>query len=374
MLNQFGEKRDHLVLIVDDTPSTLIVMREILQAEGFRVEEAADGVIAMEAFHRCQPDVVLLDIEMPRKNGFEVCTEIRASDSGHRTPVIMTTGTNDVSAVQRAYDTGASDFISKPINWAVLAYKLRYVLRASDAIAKQHKAALMISGLAGVIENSSNEIYILEKENLTFQDVNLSARVNLGYDADEFYGLTIYDLISGISPVEFVEYLEPLWNGTSKQVDLELEIKRKNGSYYHAYLHLYAFAHEENLSLVIIGQDISERKEADKHMRYLAYFDNLTSLPNRRQFTEELEVMLEVANRRSQQLALLFIDMDNFKRINDTLGHSIGDLLLCEVGVRLVESVRASDRKSPDRSRVADISVSRLGGDEFTVVISHINH
>jgi diguanylate cyclase (GGDEF)-like protein/PAS domain S-box-containing protein len=374
MLKQSGVEHARLVLIVDDSSSTRIMMREVLKAEGFLIEEAADGLMAMEVYHRCHPDIVLLDIEMPYKDGFEVCAEIRSCHGGDRVPIVMTTGADDVNAIQHAYEVGASDFISKPISWAVLAYQLRYILRASDAIEEQRKAVLMISGMAKVIENTSNEIYILENKTFKFQDINHSARDNIGYATDELFGLTIYDLLPHTSPAAFLEYIEPLLNGACKQVELELDIKRKNNTTYLAQLHIHTFVHEDSISVVLIGEDISNRKQAEKRMRHLAYFDALTGLPNRRQFTEELEMKLQLENRSSQQLALLFIDMDNFKRINDTLGHSIGDLLLCEVSTRLMESVRVGDQVLRQSSREANISVSRLGGDEFTVLISNMCH
>ena len=374
MTNQAAPEHGRLLLIVDDDSTTRIMMREVLEAEGFRIEEAADGVLALQAFRRCKPDAVLLDIEMPRKDGLAVCAEMRAGDDGNRVPIIMTTGVEDVSAIHRAYEVGATDFIMKPISWAVLAYRLRYILRASDAIAEQRKAALMISGLGKVIENSSNEIYILENESFKFQDVNQSARSNVGYGVEEFAGLTIYDLLHGTSPTEFIQHLEPLVNGACSEVYIEVDIKRKDGSCYPVEMHIHSFGYEDNVAIAVIAQDITDRKLTEKRMRHLAYFDGLTGLPNRRLFTEELQLMIKVALRSSYQVAVLFIDLDNFKRINDTLGHSVGDLLLCEVGARLVECVRTSDLVSRRRAPEANIAVSRLGGDEFTVVLNHLYH
>ncbi len=374
MSNQAANEHGRLVLIVDDDSTTRIIMREVLETEGFRVEEAADGVLALQAFHHCKPDAVLLDIEMPRKDGLAVCAEIRGGDDGIHVPIIMTTGVEDVSAIHRAYEVGATDFIMKPISWAVLAHRLRYILRASDAIAEQRKAALMISGLGKVIENSSNEIYILENESFKFQDVNQSARNNVGYAVEEFADLTIHDLLHGISPIEFVQHLEPLLSGACNEIYIEVDIKRKNGSRYPVEMRIHSFGYEDNVAIAVIAQDITDRKLTEKRMRHLAYFDGLTGLPNRRLFTEELELMIKVALRGSHQVAVLFIDLDNFKRINDTLGHTVGDLLLREVGARLVECVRTSDMVSPRRTPEKNITVSRLGGDEFTVVLNHIYH
>ena len=374
MTNQAANEPGRLVLIVDDDSTTRIIMREVLEGEGFRIEEAADGVLALQAFRRCKPDAVLLDIEMPRKDGLTVCADIRGGDDdGSRVPIIMTTGVEDVSAIHRAYEVGATDFIMKPISWAVLAYRLRYVLRASDAIAEQRKAALMISGLGKVIENSSNEIYILDNESFKFQDVNHSARNNVGYTIEEFADLSICDLLHGTSPAEFTQHLQPLLNGSCNEVDIEVDIKRKDGSRYPVEMHIHSFGYEESVAIALIAQDITDRRLTEKRMRHLAYFDGLTGLPNRRLFTEELELMIKVALRGTHQVAVLFIDLDNFKRINDTLGHTVGDLLLCEIGARLVECVRTSDVVSRRKALEANMTVSRLGGDEFTVVLNNIH-
>jgi diguanylate cyclase (GGDEF)-like protein len=118
---------------------------------------------------------------------------------------------------------------------------------------------------------------------------------------------------------------------------------------------------------------VKQVTETKDRLRQLAYFDSLTSLPNRRLFTEQLSLLLRLASRNRQTLALLFLDLDNFKRINDSLGHSAGDLLLREVGIRLSSCIRESDVLAhyvdSDGSR---IDVSRLGGDEFTVVLNQI--
>lgn len=121
-----------------------------------------------------------------------------------------------------------------------------------------------------------------------------------------------------------------------------------------------------------LSQAVEEASLAKERLRRMAYYDSLTALPNRRLFTEHLGLMLRLAHRYNHQLALLFFDLDNFKRINDSLGHNAGDALLREVGHRLSLAVRDSDLVSHyDRAQNA-VEVSRLGGDEFTVVLNQI--
>ena len=118
-----------------------------------------------------------------------------------------------------------------------------------------------------------------------------------------------------------------------------------------------------------LNQAVKQVTQAKDRMRQLAYYDSLTSLPNRQLFTEQLELLLKISKRDKSILALLFLDLDNFKRINDSLGHTAGDMLLCEVGARLSNCIRESDLISQYFDPESKIDVSRLGGDEFTVVL-----
>ncbi|RLA46852.1 MAG: GGDEF domain-containing protein, partial [Gammaproteobacteria bacterium] len=123
-----------------------------------------------------------------------------------------------------------------------------------------------------------------------------------------------------------------------------------------------------------LNQAVKEVTETKDRLRQLAYYDSLTSLPNRRLFTEQLDLLLRLSKRNKEMMALLFLDLDNFKRINDSLGHSAGDLLLREVGKRLSSCVRDSDVVAHYvESGSARIDVSRLGGDEFTVVLNQLD-
>ncbi len=122
-----------------------------------------------------------------------------------------------------------------------------------------------------------------------------------------------------------------------------------------------------------LNKAVKEVTETKDRLRQLAYYDSLTSLPNRRLFTEQLDLLLRLAKRNKEMLALVFLDLDNFKRINDSLGHSAGDLLLREVGKRLSACVRDSDVVAHYVESTARIDVSRLGGDEFTVVLNQID-
>lgn len=123
-----------------------------------------------------------------------------------------------------------------------------------------------------------------------------------------------------------------------------------------------------------LNRAVKEVTETKDRLRKLAYYDSLTALPNRRLFTEQLDLLLRMSKRSNETLALLFLDLDNFKRINDSLGHSAGDLLLREVAKRLARCVRDSDLVAHYAETGSEIDVSRLGGDEFTVVLNNLDN
>ncbi len=133
-----------IVLVVDDDETLRVMARETLEASGFRVEDVGDGSAAIDAFEQKHPDIILLDVDMPGWDGFSVCKRLRGLPGGNSVPVVMMTGLNDAASIARAYDVGASDFITKPLNWFILPHRVRYILRASQALAslRLHEARL----------------------------------------------------------------------------------------------------------------------------------------------------------------------------------------------------------------------------------------
>src|SRR5580700_9709271 len=120
------------LLVIDDDELLRTVAVKTLRNAGFKVTEAASGAEALALFATGSFDLVLLDIMMPEMDGFEVCTRIRATNDGARVPILILTGLKDTESIERAYCQGATDFITKPINWALLSHRVRYALRSSD--------------------------------------------------------------------------------------------------------------------------------------------------------------------------------------------------------------------------------------------------
>ena len=127
-------ERQPMALIIDDDSVVRLLAREVLEQSGWMVDEAENGRIGLEAFVRRRPDLVLLDIVMPERDGFAVCTELRRLLEGMHVPVLIMTGLEDYQSITQAYDAGATDFIVKPINGLLLGHRVRYMLRASQAM------------------------------------------------------------------------------------------------------------------------------------------------------------------------------------------------------------------------------------------------
>ena len=149
------------VLIADDEATSRLLTRETLEQSGFSVVEAEDGGGALSAFDRARPDLVLLDVDMPDMDGFLVCRKLRERPGAQYVPIVMVTGRDDVDSINEAYAAGATDFIPKPINWALLGHRVRYILRASNAVRELGKSE---EKFRLITENSSDFIAMLDRD------------------------------------------------------------------------------------------------------------------------------------------------------------------------------------------------------------------
>jgi diguanylate cyclase (GGDEF)-like protein/PAS domain S-box-containing protein len=417
---------------------------------------------------------------MPGKDGFATCQEIRANPKTKHIPVLMATGLDNSESILRAFEAGATDFISKPVKPELLIYRIRYILRASATMNKLTKSEASLveaqqvakignwewNPLTGTVTGSAGLSLILGKGHRKFsstfeeflsavhpQDKDMVARAlhdtvknrsvcNLEYHiriADkELRTVKIrgraklttsgkISLISGIlqditemrqveerlvmlkeavdclpigitlintegkivysNPAEAVMHgyvteeligmearnfapegarLPKMAHDPSKLGMWEREsvnIKR-SGEQFPVKLTSIAVTNTAGkyLGMVTACEDITSRKEAEKTITDLAYFDTLTNLPNRRMFLDRLRHAVAMGQRHRHMVGLYFIDLDDFKDINDTKGHDFGDKMLREVAKRMSSIVRESE------------TLARLGGDEFVVIMTVVNH
>lgn len=238
----------------------------------------------------------------------------------------------------------------------------RYIWSSVEDITRQKHDELALKEASLVFENTHEGIMITD-ENTKITKINRQFTRITGYTIDEIIGKNPSFLQSGAHDSEF--YKE-MWNKihTTGSWYGELNNRRKNGEYFATLQSINAVKNEDGdiSGYVSVFSDISERKRNELRLAHLASHDALTSLPNRMHFHDNLEQAIYVAKRNNQNLAVLFLDLNDFKIVNDTLGHKVGDALLQEIAKRLKASIREED------------TVARLGGDEFAIVLHELKN
>lgn len=357
------------IMVVDDDEILRETLAEILHDSDYTVVEAANGVEAIELFKISAPDLLLVDVTMPLMSGYELCEALRKLPNGHNVPLIIMTGQDDVEAIERAFDSGATDFISKPINWPIIGHRIQYTLRASQAMKEATLSAKLLSDAQRIAklgnwswDTSGKEIHVSTESYRIFGVPRTSPCI--------FHQL----LLSSIHPDDRVIFDRAIKRAEDNiPADIEFRITPPDGNF--RIIHMHAERTPDGTPTQLFGtlQDITERKNTEEEIRQLAYYDAVTGLPNRTLFKEHLKVALKQASRNGTKVAVMFLDLDNFKRINDSLGHDAGDQLLEEVSNRLTRSIRPSDLAGSERGNGSGHSLARLGGDEFTVMLSDIS-
>jgi diguanylate cyclase (GGDEF)-like protein/PAS domain S-box-containing protein len=365
--------RGSLVLVVDDDMTVRLLMRESLEQAGFDVMEAEDGLKAVQSFTETTPQIVLMDVEMPKMDGFSACAALRRLPQGQDTPILMVTGHDDIESVNRAFDVGATDFLAKPINWTLLGHRVRYMLRASRTY-RALKASEARLGKAQQMARLGHWDWNVSEDRWYFSDevcrifgfargscpANREAIVKVIHPDDRDRVIQLFGAaLRGEEKYE-IEYRLVLPDGTARVVAEQAEVRFNKQ------------AQPECVEGTL--QDFTERRQVEARIRYLAYYDGLTGLPNRQMFSVQVAYVLQQARRSKRPLALLFLDLDNFKSVNDSLGHVAGDKMLRQVADRLSRCVRASDVVSRPGKQSSIPPVFRFGGDEFTVLLNNLQH
>jgi diguanylate cyclase (GGDEF)-like protein/PAS domain S-box-containing protein len=467
-----------LVLIVDDDAFMRKVFKDTLEKGSFLTTTASNGVEALAKFIELQPDLVLLDLIMPMRDGFETCREIRSLPEGIHTPVLMVTGSDNSELIHRAFEAGASDFTAKSINPELLVYRVRCMLRNSgivknlqhseDRLARVQQIARLgdwewtpandifwksreMFSILGMAQDSASSGLGSFLQSISLRDREMvhaslkqalvnpagcdfecciersdgTARLEWVYGrleaADSANPMRLVGTLQDVTDVRRAEDRSRMLKEAVDSLQIGITISDASGRMVYvnpaeASMHGYeveeligrearSFAsttlrgqappqnqkewtawrresanlrrtgeefpvlltsipvrdsEQRYLGIVTTCEDISEQKKAAEKINRLAYFDLLTGLPNRGMFLDRLQQSLALAIRERSRVGLVFLDLDNFKDVNDTIGHVAGDMLLCEVGRRLAGCIRESD------------ILARLGGDEFVVLLTSV--
>jgi len=357
MVDKTRTIRKPLVLVAADDENQRKMIWSALEAFGFRILAAEDGASAFDLFVKTAPDAVLLDLHSSDPGGFAVCKSIRGHVSGSETPIFMITERDDEDAIERAYRIGATDIIFKPIALPVLPHRIRYALRTARSL----------SDLTGLIRAIPDLIFVVNEngevqDGLSGPDATHTLQIKALATASQ---INFYPCENDDSALQLIR--KALETGKPQVYEHELEALGKH-------LETRFVTRDKNTVLAIV-RDITERKAAEAKIYNLAYYDELTDLPNRELFIQSLEQTIAVAKKDAQKFALLFVDLDRFKRINDTLGHTIGDELLKDVASRLSKCTRSTDSVTHLDSGVGEfIDLARLGGDEFVIKLYGIDN
>ncbi len=341
------------IWLVDDDAGFLETSAMALSAAGFQVITASDANQVLTMSHSSRPDLLMLDAVMDGLDGFEVCRRVNAQWQGRDVPILMVTGLDDLESVKRAFAAGATGFIVKPINYPVLIHRLLFQLRAA---ADQ-----------GLLRENQERL-------ATAQHM-----VGLGYwrwdcIADR---LTVSDVLADLcstTPAEFGSGIEALLQRIHEDdreyVRQDIQWVREHNTAasmtfrFKCHQTQVVDVNQELTSPspdIILGtiQDVTEQKRKEEQIRKLAYTDVLTGLANMAHFQGHLDSSIRAARRRGDNFALMFLDLDGFKDVNDSLGHDVGDQLLTEIARRISSVLRERD------------FAARLGGDEFSIIIEH---
>jgi diguanylate cyclase (GGDEF)-like protein len=346
------------ILVADDEPTARRLMRATLEKAGFEVATAADGEEALRRFRESRCDMVMLDVDMPGVSGYEVCAALR-KEAGDELPIVMVTGMDDIASIERAYESGATDFIAKPINWTLLAHRVRYLFRAYASFQQLRDAHARNTGILSAIPDT---LFRIDDTGLV-----LEARSAVG-SGDGRHAPQPARMLSDSYPPEVARLIVDaitLARGSGAAQHLDFALATGDGArYFEARLAMI-----DAREALCIVRDISDRKEAEQRIYRLAYVDSLTGLPNRQSFLERLHREVERARRDGERLGILFLDLDGFKNINDTLGHKSGDLVLQWAADRLLKGIRPTDVAARPTGDPGGVDLARLGGDEFTALI-----
>ncbi|MDP2760337.1 MAG: diguanylate cyclase [Sideroxyarcus sp.] len=353
-------KQTTSILAVEDDPGDFGLIQAYVRIAGFAITDGKEALTwakslaeGIAAAHRNKPDVVLLDLSLPDSAGLATVQAMRAALPG--VPIVVLTGHDDSALAVAALQAGAQDYLVKgQFDHDALGRAVRNALvrEALESRLRLFEVALNSVANGIVITEASGHI----------QWVNPAFSQLTGFSLEEALGHKPGELLK--SGQHTPEFYQDMWKTVLSGQTWHGEIvnRRKDGVVYDEALVIAPVTDADGTirHFVAIMHDITERKQAEAQIHNLAFYDTLTRLPNRRLLNDRLGQTMAASKRSGRHAALMFLDLDNFKPLNDTHGHDVGDLLLIEVARRLTGCVRETD------------TVARFGGDEFVVILSEL--
>ncbi len=347
-----------IAIIADDEEIGALLLAESASAAGLTPEVYGSGPAVLDAALSRDAAIILLDVEMPGMDGIAVCARLRADPRLALVPIVMVTGHEDADAIRRSFDAGATDFITKPVNWALLPRRLTYMLRNAAAA---RELAERESQVRTLVEAIPDTLWVVTADGRIQWSPNGGARLS-----GEPQGPGDPATVRALAPAaRLPEALRAIQETAADGMPRKLEYRDEGESGDWRSFEL-RFNRRGAGDVVAIRQDTTQRTAAAERIERLAYFDPLTGLPNRQRCLEIAERLLVEAAERQHGLAVVYLDLNSFKRVNDTFGHAVGDVVLRNVAARLTRAVEQFGTEE------LCVSLARFGGDEFVLLVRHV--
>jgi len=347
------------IFIVDDDHVTRHLVRKILSNSGYRIFEASDGAEAIELFDDIEPHIILMDVMMPDVDGYTACRAIREKANFLELPIIMLTGLDDVESVRNSLDAGATDFISKPINWVLFEQRVQYALNARSMHEELQNQKSRLSQAQTLAKLGSWELSV-DENTLVCSEQLLTL---LGLEATE----TLSDLDS------LVNYSHPSDKETVRAHILDAMIQGVGYHLEHRMIsrdgrEIYVLQHADLIkdragnALKLIGtvQDLTELRSTQAIIHHQNHYDLLTDLPNRRFFTDEVIKSIVVADTDSI-VVVYMLTLDNLRNLSESLGYKATETVLVSFSSRLKTLKNDS------------VIISRFNDNTFAIMSSELN-
>ena len=355
--NATDKPRQPAILIVDDAPDHLGALRAMMAQQGYHTFVATTGERAITIAQRVYPDLILLDIVMPGMDGFETCRRLKEHPGTQHIPVIFMSARADTDDIVAGFDSGAADFIGKPLRMGEVVARVRAQLHVrGNSVAQKEQTDRLRT-----IVNSMDEGLVVIEAAGRIQYANPAAERQLGYGPNELAGHTLNDLLGTQLAADYLGYFAACEVDPGRAIQAsarEVMVRHRDGALRPMDFSVTPMNATEQLYVGLL-HDITRHKQSETALQQAAMIDQLTQIANRRRFDTFLDQEWHRAMRSGQELSLVVLDVDHFKLYNDTLGHAAGDACLQKVAAALQSrALRATDL------------AARYGGEEFVLLFA----